>query len=352
MRRSLRTAFTGVTSALLLALLLIGRATPAMVGAARLRLSEQQGAGRVLSLYSSSGSSSSQNDPWGQSRNETTSRNSSLPSTVYFRESGERGLLVKTWVNGAGPFNFAIDTGAGATILSSRTAGAARVEVESGGRDIEVGGLSGARAGGAQKAFVRTVALGSRENSLPARGLFVIAQGLPSDLDGILDPSELTSSLGYVIDIPAGELSFFDPRTQPLRTGAAPPGGAVVPWLTEGGSRRPFVMLAEGRRALLDTGSGFGLAVDESAARALGILATEGRQRGGTRDLAGGEVPTRRVRAATISIGALVLRGVPTDLLLRAEKGAPVILGRDALRPFRISFDPLNRLIMLDPRAG
>jgi hypothetical protein len=199
---------------------------------------------------------------------------------------------------------------------------------------------------------VRTVALGSRENSLPARGLFVIAPGLPSDVDGILDPSELLGSLGYVIDIPTGELSFFDPRVQPLRTGAVPTGGAVVPWLTEGGSRRPFVMLAGGRRALLDTGSGFGLAVDESAARALGILATEGRQRGGTRDLAGGEVPTRRVRAATVSIGALVLRGVPTDLLIRAEKGAPVILGRDALRPFRISFDPLNRLIMLDPRTG
>jgi hypothetical protein len=110
-------------------------------------------------------------------------------------------------------------------------------------------------------------------------------------------------------------------------------------------------MLAEGRRALLDTGSGFGLAVDEAAARALGILQTEGRGRG-ARDLGGGEVHARRVRAATVSVGGLVLRGVPTDLLVRAEKGAPVILGRDALRPFRLTFDPVNRLIMLDPREG
>ena len=36
----------------------------------------------------------------------------------------------------------------------------------------------------------------------------------------------------------------------------------------------------------------------------------------------------------------------------RAQKGAPVILGRDALRPFRLSFDPLSRLVMLDPNAA
>jgi predicted aspartyl protease len=341
MRGSLKTALAGVTSALLLALLLLGRATPASAGAARL-------------LYEG------QSDPWGRvqgetaaRRGETVARRAGMPSPVSFRESDGRGLLVRTWVNGAGPFTFALDTGAGATILSSRTAGAARVEVESGGgRGIQIGGLSGAVASGAQKAFVRTIALGSSENTLPARGLFVIAPGLPSDVDGILDPSEAFATLGFRIDIPAGQLSFFNPRTEPLSPSEAPPEGAVVPWLTEAGSRRPFVMLTEGRRALLDTGSGFGLAVDEAAARALGIIQTEGNRRSPTRDLAGGEVHSRRIRAATVSVGALVLRGVPTDLLIRAEKGAPVILGRDALRPFRLSFDPVHRLIMLDPREG
>ena len=347
---SLKAAFAGLTSALLLALLLFGRATPATAGAARFRLTERHGAERSATP-DPSGDRAGQNDPWGPSRHETAARRSALPNPVSFRESGGRGLLVKTWVNGAGPFTFAIDTGAGASILSSRAAGAARVEVEAGGRGIEIGGLSGARAGGAKRAFVRTIALGSRENSLPARGLFIVAPGLPSDVDGILDPSEAFAPLGFRIDIPAGELSFFDPRAEPLRASDAPREGAVVPWLTEGGTRRPFVMLAEGRRALLDTGSGFGLAVDESAARALGILPTGGRERRGTRDLAGGEVRAARVRAATVSVGPLVLRGVPTDLLLCAEKGAPVILGRDALRPFRLTFDPVNRLIMLDPRA-
>jgi predicted aspartyl protease len=325
MRRSLKTTLLGVTSALLLALLLFGRATPAKAGAARSRLWQGTVTGRV---------------------------GTSLPEPVNFRESEGRGLLVRTWVNGAGPFTFALDTGAGATLLSSHAASEARVEVEVGGRGIVIGGLSGASKGGAQKAYVRTIALGARENTLPARGLFVVAPGLPEGVDGVLDPSEVFGTLGFVIDIPAGKLSFFDPRTQPLRAGAAPREGAVVPWLTEGGTHRPFVMLAEGRRALLDTGSGFGLAVDESAARTLGIIQTEGRRGRGARDLAGGEVHARRVSAATVSIGTLVLRGVPTDLLVRAEKGAPVILGRDALRPFRLTFDPINRLIMLDPSEG
>ena len=198
---------------------------------------------------------------------------------------------------------------------------------------------------------MRTLALGSRDNGVGARGLFVVAPGLPEDVDGVLDPSEVFWPLGFTIDMPNGELSFFDPRERPLRAGAAPPEGAIVPWLTDGQSRRPFVMLAEGRRALLDTGSGFGLAVDDSAARALGIIQTEGRRSARARDLAGGEVHSSRIRAATVSVGPLVLRGVPTDLLTRALKGAPVILGRDALRPFRLTFDPVSRLVMFDPAA-
>ena len=359
MRKSLKTTLSGVASALLLTTTLFGRAALTTVGAARFRQSE------VQSLTAARDSFVGQQiqDPFGtptrrepasRARREPTrptqrdSRGTALPSSVNFRESS-RGLLVRTWINGAGPFDFALDTGAGATILSSRAASDARVEVETGGRGVTLGGLSGMTRGGAQKAFVRTLALGSRDNNISPRGLFVVAQGLPEDVDGVLDPSEIFTSVGFTIDIPAGQLSFFDPRTQPLRASQAPPEGAIVPWLTDGQSRRPFVMLAEGRRALLDTGSGFGLAVDEAAARALGIIQTEGRRRAGARDIAGGEVHSSRIRAAPVSVGPLVLRGVPTDLLTRAQKGAPVILGRDALRPFRMTFDPVSRLVMFDP---
>lgn len=327
-------AVRGAASALVLASLLFGWAASQTRGAAHFLSGRSAGQGATATTRQSA---------------TATRQAATLPSPARLIESGGRGLLVKTWVNGVGPFSFAVDTGAGATILSPRVASAARVEVEDGGRGIEVGGLSGASRGGGQKAFVRSVSVGTRENTLPARGLAIVAPGLPTDVDGVLDPTEAFSPYGYVIDIPRGELSAFDPRTQPLRKSDATPGGAVVPWLTEAGSRRPFVMLAEGRRALLDTGSGFGLAVDDTAARTLGLLITEGRRRGSSRDIAGGEIHAQRVRSATVTVGPLVLRGVPTDYLLHAQKGAPVILGRDALRPFRLTFDPASRLVMFEP---
>jgi hypothetical protein len=50
-----------------------------------------------------------------------------------------------------------------------------------------------------------------------------------------------------------------------------------------------------------------------------------------------------------VSIGALVLNGVPTDVLTGVAPGTPIILGRRALFPFRITFDPISRLIAFEP---
>ncbi|MDX6385436.1 MAG: hypothetical protein QOK48_3009, partial [Blastocatellia bacterium] len=50
-----------------------------------------------------------------------------VPAPVSFREVRGRGLIVRTWINSVGPFDFAIDTGAGATLLSQRVADEARV---------------------------------------------------------------------------------------------------------------------------------------------------------------------------------------------------------------------------------
>ncbi|HEX7178003.1 MAG TPA: pepsin/retropepsin-like aspartic protease family protein [Pyrinomonadaceae bacterium] len=272
-----------------------------------------------------------------------------LPAPARLHEADGRGLLVQTWVNGTGPFEFAVDTGAGANILSRRVASAARVEVETGGGAVRVVGLSGVGAQGARKAHVRNFALGARGNLLPSQGFTIIADGLPAGVDGVLDPTESFSPLGYRIDMPNETISAFDPRLTPLRSDAAPADGTVARWLTEPESRRPYVMLAQGRRALIDTGSGFGLAVNRDAARSLGIFTGEGRERVGTRDLGGGDIPSRRIRPATVHVGSLALRNVPTDYLSDAGAGAPVLLGRDALRPFELSFDPVNRLIRFKP---
>ena len=270
-----------------------------------------------------------------------------VPRAVRFREVEEHGLLVKVWVNGAGAYNFALDTGAGATILSPRVAREARISFD-GGREVGIGGLSGAGVAAGREALVNSLAIGDRGNLLPSKGLVIIAS-LPADIDGVLDPTEAFWPLGYTIDLPNGQLRAFDPRATPIKKADATLDGTVVPWLFDASSRRPFVMLAGGRRALLDTGSGYGLAINADSARAFGIVPDGGRERRERRDLAGGRISARRLRPSTIHIGALALRGVPTDFLAGTHRGAPVILGRDALRPFLISFDPASRLIHIKP---
>lgn len=276
----------------------------------------------------------------------TTSR---LPSIVRFRAVEGRGLVARVWVNGVGDFSFAIDTGAGATLLSGRVAREAQVIVS--GRSVTLGGLSGVGTTGGREASLRSLAIGESDNTLPARGLCIVTDALPQGVDGVLDPTEAYWPFGYTIDLPNGELSAFDPRATPLRRADEPAGGAVVPWLSEAGGRRPFVMLNGTRRALLDTGSEFGLALSAEAASSLGIINnSRGRNWDGVRDIGGGQIGARRIGPSTVNIGALVLRGVPTDLISGAHAGAPVLLGRDALRPFELTFDPLNRLIRIAPR--
>lgn len=271
-----------------------------------------------------------------------------IPETATFREEQGRGLLTLVWINGAGPYRFAIDTGAGATILSERVAGAARVAVHN-NRTASIVGMSGVGSGTGREASLKSLAIGSANNILPARGATIIASGLPPDIDGVLDPTESYWPFGYILDLPRKTIAAFNPRLNPLTLDDVPAEGTVAEWLTDGRTRRPFVALTDGTRVLIDTGSGFGFAISQNTARAMGIsvnLEPDGNQ---IRDIGGGRIPSRRIRPLTVHIGALVLRNVPTDLLSGVEAGAPVLLGRDALRPFQIAFDPIHKLIRLAP---
>ena len=263
-----------------------------------------------------------------------------LPHAVSFREVHGRGLLVSIWINSTGPFTFAVDTGAGITVISPRVASEAAVAIQA-GPGPSIAGLSGnvvtAKAGTAQ-----TIALGDPQNQLPARTGVIISSGLPRDLDGLLDPNDAFGSLGYAIDIPRQELSFFDPRESPLNSRSQPRDGAVVTWQQQGGNHRPFVVLSTGEQALLDTGSSLGLGVHDFNSAPV-------YSRSSAVHDVGGSVSARRVAPRTVSIGALVLRNVPTDVITGAASDAPVLLGLNALRPFRLRFDPLHRLIEIAP---
>jgi len=269
-----------------------------------------------------------------------TRATTTIPRPVRFRETPGRGLLASVWINSTGPFTFAIDTGAGATLVSNRVAAVAHLDQRV-GRARSISGLSGI-ATNAAEVRIDSLALGDRDNFLPDKADVTVTTGLPPDIDGVLDPTEAFAPLGFVIDIPRREISAFDPQASPIRAGNAPPDGAVVAWLKERDTHRPFVQLDNGDRALIDTGSSLGLAVRDPAS-------SSSRNSPYVQDIGGGRISTRRVRPTTVSIGTLALRNVPTDLVSGAEADAPVLLGLSALRPFRISFDPRSRLIEIVP---
>lgn len=272
-----------------------------------------------------------------------TTRSSSVAPIRLRDERG--GLLARGWINGTGPFVFAIDTGAGVSLISTRVVAEARLGMTKSRRPL-VGGLSTSPISSNQETQIAGLALGFRENRISGSFTAAVVANLPGSIDGVLDPTEVFKPFGYAIDLPNRELLVFNTTAPRLRSSDVLPGGTVVRWVREAGSRRPFVRLDDGRLALLDTGSGFGLALNEGRS-ATG--ANHRRDHNTIQDLGGGRVQSRSVEPQTVSIGALVLRGVPTDVLTGVAPGTPIILGRRALFPFRITFDPTAQLIAIEP---
>ena len=263
------------------------------------------------------------------------------PAPARFRVERERGLLLQVWINDAGPYVFAVDTGAGMNVISQRVVSAAGLPARTVPTTF-IGGLSNARSSSNREAIIDRIALDGRANTLSSKQTALIVSNLPPDLDGILDPTEAYAPFGYSIDLPNEQMEALPAGSIHPDT-RLPDEGAIVPWVRMGSDNRPFVRLADGRTALVDTGSGFGLAVN---GRDAVIVGRDGlRRTDSVRDIGGGTVVARRVNPTTISIGGMELRRIPTDLLFGVDKNAPVILGRAALRPFRISFDPQRRLI-------
>jgi len=266
-------------------------------------------------------------------------RAADVVAPVRLKDERERGLLAQGWINGAGPFVFVIDTGAGVSLVSRNVVAQLRLAVSRSRRTL-VGGLSTSPIGSNEETRVSGLALGERDNNVPGSFSAAVVANLPGSIDGILDPTEVFRPYGYSVDIPKRELRVFDTAAQRLRVTDVPKDGAVVRWVREGGSERPFVRLGDGRLALIDTGSTLGFAVNESGRAAGSHL---------THDLGGGSVQSRRVAPQTVSIGALVLNKVPTDVLTGVAPGTPLILGRGALFPFKITFDPTSKLIAFEP---
>jgi hypothetical protein len=268
-------------------------------------------------------------------------RGSDVVAPIRLRDERDRGLLAQGWINGAGPFAFVIDTGAGVSIISRGVVDRARLQVSRSRRSL-VGGLSSAPISSNEETQIMDLALGQRGNNVPGNFSAAVVASLPGSIDGVLDPTQIFRPYGYSVDLPNQELRVFDTESYRLRLTDVPRDGAVVRWVREAGNERPFVRLGDGRVALIDTGSSLGFAVNEPG-RAIGSNHTI------THDLGGGSIQSRRVAPQTVTVGALVLNKVPTDLLTGAAPGTPIILGRGALFPFKITFDPVSHLIAFEP---
>ena len=253
---------------------------------------------------------------------------------------GRDGLTANVWLNGAGPFVFAIDTGAGVSLISRNVVDRAGLQINKSRRTL-VGGLSTAPISSDQETSLAGIALGTPNNRVATHAIAAVVSTLPGSIDGILDPTSVLSPLAYSVDLPNRELRVIEGR---LRANENPPGGAVVPWV---GRDRPLVKLSNGDLALIDTGSGFGLAVTN--ARVVTVGSRDRSELQNRSDLGGGRVQSREISPQRVSIGALVLNGVPADVLTGVASGTPTILGRRALYPFKITFDPVARLIAFEP---
>jgi hypothetical protein len=268
---------------------------------------------------------------------------SALPQRANLRVERERGLLVDVWLNNTGPYLFAVDTGAGGNLITQRVVSDSQLTT-SAVPYTRIGGLTASSTGSSREAVLRRIALGDPRNLLSSQKTALVVSTLPNGVDGILDPTDIYAPFGYSIDMPNRSIEAVDVSGNLSAVSRSNGEGAIVPWLRHGSSDRPFVKLGDGRLALVDTGSRFGLAVNSRDAVIVGSRDNR-NQNQGTRDIAGGNVNSRRVAPTTVRIGELVLRSVPTDILFGIEDDAPVILGRDLLYPFKITFDPRKRLI-------
>ena len=266
-------------------------------------------------------------------------RAADVVAPIRLRDERGRGLLAQGWINGAGPFVFVIDTGAGVSLINRSVVDRARLSIAKSRRSL-VGGFSTSPISSEQESRVSNLALGRVGNNVPGSFTAAVVNSLPGGIDGVLDPTDVFRPYGYSVDLPNNELRVFDTAAYRLRVTDVPKDGAVVRWVREGGSDRPFVRLSDGRLVLLDTGSALGLALNQSG------RSTNSKV---THDLGGGSFQSRRIEPQTVSIGALVLNRVPTDLLTGVAQGTPIILGRGALFPFKITFDPTSRLIAFEP---
>jgi predicted aspartyl protease len=275
-----------------------------------------------------------------------------MASEVSFRLTPRRNplILVPVFVEGKGPYEFILDTGASISLLSSEL-----------GRSLGVvvtGTEEGMGAGGAV-----TIELGRIETlSIGATKVHDVEVGLTEELSriGEVVKAKIDGDLGYnvlkhfqvTIDYGQNVLSLSKANGEPGRDGAVPFEIAAV---------KPLIILpvkVDGRgpfRFCLDTGTSM-TAISPALAARLGIPMTP-RARPGMG--AGGRISVSFGRLASLAVGHQSVGDLDVtsaDFFSSIAKACGTdfdgIVGYNFLKLFRVTIDYPGSRLLLEPPAS
>ncbi len=267
--------------------------------------------------------------------------------------------IVRGSMNGAGPYNFILDTGANPSAVDLGAARAAGVFVD----ESRAGEAAGAGSGRVPIFAARIDQLKVGDYAIDsldavAVDLSAIAQRLGLPLHGVLGYSFLAGRV-VQIDYPRRTISFLEPGYRGPRASAASsdrqvtlrfefPEDETIPLLAT------FQVNGHALPVTLDTGSSLTLEVSPADAAAVGLRQSAAAEDSTTAVGARGDVTLTSVMADSIGIGSLRVKDVVVYVSPRLSEASyrHGNLGNGFLKHFVLTLDySLKELTLQMPRA-
>ena len=279
----------------------------------------------------------------------------STPATATVQLDDLAGILVvKTMVNGKGPYHFVLDTGAGITVVTPEFAKA--LHLRASGDETAHG--TGEQAVAVKTTTLETVSVGSAtQRQVPAAiiplPIDLTYQGAYGTIDGIVGFTFL-QKYAVSIDIANARASLT------LNADFKPPGDTVAIPLTFAEQRIP-VMTASVEGAAgqfeIDSGNNGDITLTQSFANAHNIASKYPAPIRSQYEGVGGRVNATRVRVKSFTLGQLAVHDVAANIS-QAKGGALLqdrldgTFGYDVLRQFVMTLDYRGSRLYLQPGAA